>query len=354
MLKKIKIAFIFTLVFSIIAICFFWISIPGNDESIDLNDYVLLFDARTPGERATSIYMTSGNVDKFIKLSSGKMNHRVPEISKNGEWLTFAATENENEDIYIKSIDGKITKRITSHSAIDSYPRFNNDASEVVFFSDRLGSTRIYRYELKNNKLTQLTYGPGNDYDPALTASGQYLFFTSTREGSMDIYRKDLISGEVIKLTSTNDQNIHSSPSSDGESFLFRSDRSGQHEIYLQSVNNSQVERLTSSKGSKRHPSFSNDEKHVVYQSVNGIGKADIYKLSLADKKEIKIPLLSGANLNPTLGIGRGTKLVEKYGQPMVCTRPIHYLLKILKSTDKYSVYSFLRFSKKFKEVCYL
>ena len=40
--------------------------------------------------------------------------------------------------------DGSSPRRMTSHEAVDSYPRFSPDGKWLVFFSDRAGSNDIY------------------------------------------------------------------------------------------------------------------------------------------------------------------------------------------------------------------
>ena len=317
----------------------------------DLRDDVLIFDAKIPGEAFPSIYMTSGTQDRFLRLTDGLTSDRVPELSRDGEWVTFVSTRSGNEDIFVMRVDGSSMRQLTDWQGTDSYPRFSPDGSSIVFFSDRSGPTHIYRVPVAGGMVEQLTRGDGNDYDPVFSPDGKAIYFTGDRDGVMDIFRLDLESRAVRNVTASSAQDIHGSISPDGRRLVFRSDRTGAFEIHLLDLESDEVRRLSYMPGSKRHPSFGVDGRHVVYQSVHGIGYATIHAVSIDGGEEVALRGLSGANLNPSWGRGRGAEVVSQKGQALRCVTPLRALVDAMGDGPRRAV-RFLRSIRLFHRVC--
>jgi Tol biopolymer transport system component len=65
---------------------------------------------------------------------------------------------------------------------------------------DRLELSRI---DIDGSQKVRLTINAGNNYHPAASSDGRYIVFTSTRNGTFDIYRFDIEDGSVSQLTTT-------------------------------------------------------------------------------------------------------------------------------------------------------
>ena len=113
------------------------VSIPKKPSfpRLDIGDQVMVFDNKIPGEINNSIYSTTGDGSRYLRLTDGSSLDRVPDISPDGEWVTFVSNRGGNDEIYIMRIDGSDARRLTNHPGIDSYPRFSNDGENNSVFS---------------------------------------------------------------------------------------------------------------------------------------------------------------------------------------------------------------------------
>ena len=77
---------------------------------------------------------------------------------------------------------------ITNHPGYDNQPQFLADSSGVLFSSNRDGAqTDIYRYEIAQKRVVQVTKTPDNEYSPTLTPDGRT--FTTIRGAAQRLWR---------------------------------------------------------------------------------------------------------------------------------------------------------------------
>ncbi len=85
-----------------------------------------------------------------------------PQVSPDGRWVAFVVRSTDLEanrgrtDIWLTSIDGKTTKRLTSHEAGDWNPRWCRDGG-LFFLSTRSGSSQVWRIEPTGGEARQIT-----------------------------------------------------------------------------------------------------------------------------------------------------------------------------------------------------
>jgi dipeptidyl aminopeptidase/acylaminoacyl peptidase len=85
-----------------------------------------------------------------------------PQVSPDGRWVAFVVRSTDLEanrgrtDIWLASIDGKTTKRLTSHEAGDWNPRWCRDGG-LFFLSTRSGSSQVWRIEPTGGEARQIT-----------------------------------------------------------------------------------------------------------------------------------------------------------------------------------------------------
>lgn len=77
---------------------------------------------------------------------------------------------------------------ITNNPGYDNQPQFLADSSGVLFSSNRDGTqTDIYRYEIAQKRIVQVTKTPDNEYSPTLTPDGRT--FTTIRGAAQRLWR---------------------------------------------------------------------------------------------------------------------------------------------------------------------
>ncbi len=86
-----------------------------------------------------------------------------PAVSPNGKWVAYTLTTPDLEangswsDIWISSIDGKLTRRLTNNAASDRNPAWSPDGRTIAFESSRSGQSQIWILELAGGDPRQFT-----------------------------------------------------------------------------------------------------------------------------------------------------------------------------------------------------
>jgi dipeptidyl aminopeptidase/acylaminoacyl peptidase len=85
-----------------------------------------------------------------------------PRVSPDGQWVAYSVSTPDVEanrsrtDVWLSSVDGKVTRRLTSHPASDHNPRWCQNGT-LFFLSSRSGSSQIWNIDPKGGEATQVT-----------------------------------------------------------------------------------------------------------------------------------------------------------------------------------------------------
>lgn len=104
--------------------------------------------------------------------------------SPDGSWIAFTlrSTDLKNNrgrsDLWLVSSDGKSARRLTTHPASDSSPKWTPDGRAVLFLSDRSGSSQIWRIPADGGEAEAVTRMPLDVSNLVLSPSGKLAAFT--------------------------------------------------------------------------------------------------------------------------------------------------------------------------------
>ncbi|UTW56958.1 PD40 domain-containing protein [Kordiimonas sp. SCSIO 12610] len=101
---------------------------------------------------------------------------RQPDISKNNIAFVYAG------DLWIADRNGKNPKRLTSHAANETGPKFSPNGREIAFTANYDGNTDVYVISIDGGQPKRLTYHPGADTANGWTPDGKEVVFASRRE----------------------------------------------------------------------------------------------------------------------------------------------------------------------------
>jgi Tol biopolymer transport system component len=113
----------------------------------------------------------------------------------------------------------------------------------INFDSDSLDD--LYLYDIREDKLTQLTDTRWSDIHPVWSPDGKYIAFSSNKQGNYDIYVMELESREVTQLTTDKSIDQYPEYSPDGSKIAFISDRNGEDQVWLMDSDGSNPKQLT-------------------------------------------------------------------------------------------------------------
>lgn len=124
--------------------------------------------------------------------------------SDDGKSLLFSAIRDGKTDIYVYTLSGNSTKRITRDKADDLHPRFINGSKQILFSSNRVSNNLedideyaknhdifIYDYSSESNILTRLTNTPNIDERSPINISKHKHCFLSDDNGIINRHIAD-------------------------------------------------------------------------------------------------------------------------------------------------------------------
>jgi Tol biopolymer transport system component len=123
------------------------------------------------------------------QVTSGPVPAVDPSWSPDGSRIAFVSYGEGDFEIYVVTIDGAVTERLTHDSAFDSWPSWSPDGQFIVFSSDRSGSLELYIMRSAGTDVRRLDAGTGGNFDPAWSPDGLQIAFVSDRDGNDEIYR---------------------------------------------------------------------------------------------------------------------------------------------------------------------
>jgi dipeptidyl aminopeptidase/acylaminoacyl peptidase len=89
-----------------------------------------------------------------------------PQVSPDGKWIVFSVSAVDLEankrrsDLYLVRADGTGLRRLTSHEAGDSAPRWSADGRRIWFLSSRSGTSQVWRIPADGGEAEQATHLP--------------------------------------------------------------------------------------------------------------------------------------------------------------------------------------------------
>lgn len=127
-------------------------------------------------------------------------------------------------------------------------PQLTSGPSAVAFMPD--GERLVYSMQgslwlqsIDSDIATQLTAGPGYDFQPDVAPDGSAVVFTRYLDDALNLFRLDVDSGDVTALTSGNDVNVEPRWSPDGTRLAFVSTRgTGRFHVFIGSVGEASFE----------------------------------------------------------------------------------------------------------------
>ncbi|KOF01780.1 peptidase S41 [Roseivirga seohaensis subsp. aquiponti] len=243
------------------------------------------------------VTQSKANTDKFVSINGGVGEMA---ISPNGKEIAFTA----RGEVFVTSVDGSLTKRITNTPEQESFVTFSPDGKSVVYASERDGrwsifkTTRIRENEepfffastlLKEEPLVQNKL---DNYLPNFSPDGKKLAFI---EGRRTLKVLDLASNNTTTLMTPEDlyhmgdgdQSFSWSP--DSKWILFDWGKTlSNSEILLLAADGSKRENLTESGYGDSNPKWVNDGKQMIWFSnrdglksyaTSGSSQRDVYSM---------------------------------------------------------------------------
>jgi dipeptidyl aminopeptidase/acylaminoacyl peptidase len=107
-----------------------------------------------------------------------------PQVSPDGKLVAFSVSVTDLEanrrrsDIYVAAVDGSSVRRMTSHPAADTQPRWSSDGRSLFFVSSRADSPQVWRLSLEGGEAEPITRLPLGVDALRVSPDGRFLLFS--------------------------------------------------------------------------------------------------------------------------------------------------------------------------------
>jgi len=248
---------------------------------------------------------------KVIPFTSFPGRERHPAFSFDGNFVAFVwgGEKGDNDDIYVKLIDGGTPLRLTTHPGHDRYPTWSPDGRRIAFIRD--SENAIFTVPAlggPERKLFSATapapfhFGSGLSWSP----NGKLLAFAGkeTSQEPNSICLLTIETGDKRRLTSPPAQYLGDSRaafSPDGQTIAFtRWIESGITDVHLVPTGGGEPRRLTADNQAMNGVAWSHDGREVVFSSNRG-GNFSLWKISVSGGAPERLPIGQENNSAPAV-----------------------------------------------------
>jgi serine/threonine protein kinase len=123
-------------------------------------------------------------VGQVIPVREGSKLSSAPDVSPDGQWLTFYSRGETQEDVYVCKTDGTSLRQLTDDAFNDRLPRWSPDGQQVIYYSNACGNYEIWAINRDGSGRRQLSFHLGtNLVYPVLSPDGHWLSYSLASSG---------------------------------------------------------------------------------------------------------------------------------------------------------------------------
>lgn len=162
-----------------------------------------------------------------------------------------------DQEIYLLTGNGKITKRLTNSRDIDVEPTWSPDGKKIAFVSRRSGTPQIYISDVDSGQVERITYEGRYNTQPKWSPKGDKIVYSAMEKSEINIYTIAVKDKTRTRLTEKSGSNESPAWSPDGSLIVFSSNREGPARIYVMTSYGTDQRRLLAMPGEQTSPRWS-------------------------------------------------------------------------------------------------
>ncbi len=261
------------------------------------------------------------NVGRVVPVTIEQSTEIDGVFSEKGLLFFFSSDRDRgNFDIYLRTLSGITTVRLTAHPSKDTAPAISPDGRRLAYVSERddpegdifvvalnpgellkkaeESAEDIPPLDRQAKNFTQVqdpatkVLRIAKDASPVWSPDGGKIAFSSTRGGEENVWIMDRDGGNITQLTKKGGMYPRFSP--DGEKLVYISyrDTGAGGDVYTLDLKSGQEKRVTSTPAIELYPTFAASTDEIVYtlidRDTNGDGKVDLKDNSVLYYKNLR------------------------------------------------------------------
>jgi TolB protein len=208
-----------------------------------------------------------------------------PAWSPDGRRIAFASKRKGTFDLFVTSVDGTGTRRLTSTRADDSDPSWSPDGKRLVF--QRGAAADLYVIDAAGGNARRVGTDTAEELDPAWSPDGRWIVFQrrapGTPIGELWLVRPD--GSARRQVTRLESRSYEPAWSPDGKRIAFASTAGkSQFDIYTTGIDGKGLQRVTDSIEDEFEPAWSPDGSTIVFNRDGALVAA---QLGGGDEREL-------------------------------------------------------------------
>ncbi|HBT89162.1 Tol-Pal system beta propeller repeat protein TolB [Desulfobacter sp.] len=261
------------------------------------------------GSKIAFVSTVNGNKEIFSCDFDGfnprqMTNHKTislsPAWSYNGQWLAYVSYAKGKPDIFIKNINNNLGA-VVNYAGINISPDWMPGKLALAATLSFSGNQEIYLLTSKGEITKRVTNSWGANVSPKFSPDGRKIAFTSSRSGNPQIYIQGLDSGEAQRITFTGKYNASPAWSPDGKKIAYVGIQKDRINIFVISVDShiGDSVQLTAGQGDNEDPCWSPDGSLIVFKSTRNGGRARLFVMTAAGTDQRQLISMSGIQSEP-------------------------------------------------------
>ena len=139
--------------------------------------------------------------DSLIKVIDSSRKDIIPQVSPDGQRVTFSSTRSGYWEIWVCEIDGSNPAQVTRLDSSSGSPRWSPDGRHILFETRIEGHSELFVVRVDGGLPRRLTEASSNDMLPSWSNDGEWIYFASNRSGAFQIWKMPAQGGEAVQVT---------------------------------------------------------------------------------------------------------------------------------------------------------
>jgi eukaryotic-like serine/threonine-protein kinase len=151
------------------------------------------------GDRPADIWLASkGDANRAVKLTPNTASYGLLDWTPDGR-VVYDLNSPSGANIWIMDADGSNRRQLTFGPGYNAYPAVTADGRSIAFMSSRAGAENLWSMDLEGGNEKQLTTGKRDSW-PVIVPNSQWVLYKSGQHGYQAIMKVSLEGGPPVQI----------------------------------------------------------------------------------------------------------------------------------------------------------